>query len=115
MDSIKIRIFHTGTVCVSPALPFGGNEKNPLKASPIFTKKSDRIRLPVSSYLIQHPKGKILFDCGWHRDMIPSGVCEDKVAQRKSLAWIREQSMSENCLASLANHDADVIPHEILI
>jgi len=281
---IKIRIFHTGRVCVSPALPFGGNEKNPFKKSPILTKKSDRIWLPVSSYLIEHPKGKVLFDCGWHRnmspngefdkkaqvrslgsrplyiinqgvvekgqtiaeqlkelgilpsdldyvlishldcdhangidlvkdakhilvsadelvgamkpgrknriryhskwwdgcslqtfdwndeegpfkkafdlfgdgtlkmiaipghsaglcalkvknaegkyvllfsdggyatkswmEMIPSGVCEDKAAQRKSLEWIREQSMSPDCIASLANHDPDVVPHEILV
>lgn len=81
---IKIRIFHTGKVCVSPALPFGGNETNPLKASPIFSKKSDRLWLPVSCYLIEHPKGKVLFDCGWHRDMSPEGVL-DKKAQIRSL------------------------------
>jgi len=39
---IKIIILHTGSVCVSPSLPFGGNEKNPLKASPVFAKKKDR-------------------------------------------------------------------------
>ena len=70
---IKIRIFHTGTVCVFPALPFGGSEKNPLKMSPIMARKSDRLWLPVSSYLIEHPKGKVLFDCGWHREMSPNG------------------------------------------
>ena len=31
------------------------------------------------------------------------------------LEWIREQSMSDNCVASLANHDADVKPCEILL
>ena len=81
---IKIRIFHTGRVCVSPALPFGGNEKNPLKKSPIFAKKSDRLWLPVSSYLIEHPKGKVLFDCGWHRNIGPNGIF-DKKAQIRSL------------------------------
>jgi len=81
---IKIRVLHTGSVCVSPALPFGGNEKNPLKASPIFTRKRDRLWLPVSSYLIEHPKGLILFDCGWHRDMSPNGEF-DKRAQIRSL------------------------------
>ena len=284
MGNITIRILHTGTVCVAPSLPFGGNEKNPLKASPVFTKKKDRLWLPVSSYLIEHPKGRLLFDCGWHREMspngeydrnaqihslgsrllyvvnqgkqgigqavdeqlaelgikpsdldyvllshldcdhvnglglvkdakrilvskdelagsqnksrknriryqskwwkdcalegfdwndmegpfgkafdlfgdgsvkmigvpghsdglcalkiknddgkyvllfsdggyatkswkemIPSGVCTDKAAQRKSLEWIRAQSMSEDCVASLANHDADIIPHTICL
>lgn len=84
MSNIKIRIFHTGSVCVAPSLPFGGNEKNPLKASPIFTRAADKLWLPVSSYLIEHPKGKILFDCGWHRNMSPDGEF-DKKAQIESL------------------------------
>lgn len=84
MEPIRIRIFHTGRVCVSPALPFGGNEKNSLKASPLLTKKKDRLWLPVSSYLIEHPKGTILVDCGWHKDMSPKGEY-DKKAQIRSL------------------------------
>jgi len=41
---IKIRVFHTGRVCVSPALPFGGSEKNPLKMSPIIAVNSPSLR-----------------------------------------------------------------------
>lgn len=81
---IKICIFHTGSVCVSPALPSGGDNVNPLKLSPLMTRKKDRLWLPVSSYLIEHPKGNILFDCGWHRDMSPEGEF-DKQAQIQSL------------------------------
>lgn len=84
MEQIKIKIFHTGSVCVAPSLPFGGNERNPFKASPILTRKKDRLWLPVSSYLIEHPKGKVLFDCGWHREMSPNGEF-DKQAQIQSL------------------------------
>ncbi len=84
MEKIKIRIFHTGSVCVSPALPFGGDNVNPLKLSPLMTRKADRLWLPVSSYLIEHPKGKVLVDCGWHRDMSPNGEY-DKAAQIRSL------------------------------
>ena len=40
--------------------------------------------MPVSVYLIEHPKGLILVDTGWHRDMSPEGVY-DKAAQIKSL------------------------------
>lgn len=97
---ITIRILHTGSVCVSPALPFGGNERNPLKASPVFTRKKDRLWLPVSSYLIEHPKGKILFDCGWHRDMSPDGEF-DKGAQIRSLGsgalYLVNQGKVEKC------------------
>lgn len=84
MKEIKISVLHTGSVCVAPALPFGGDSVNPLKLSPIMVKKSDRLWLPVSSYLIEHPKGKILVDCGWHRDMSPNGEL-DKGAQINSL------------------------------
>lgn len=38
----------------------------------------------VSSYLIEHPKGKFLVDTGWERAMSPNGVF-DKKAQIKSL------------------------------
>lgn len=84
MDKIKIHILHTGRVCVSKDLPFGGENCNAIKASGIFGKKKDRLWLPVSVYLIEHPKGNILVDCGWHRDMSPNGTF-DKKAQIKSL------------------------------
>lgn len=84
MSKIKITVFHTGMVCVSPNLPFGGEYCNIVKASGIFSKKSNRLWLPVSCYLIEHPKGKILVDTGWHRDMSPKGSY-DKRAQIKSL------------------------------
>lgn len=47
------------------------------------------------------------------RDMITSGITLDKRLQRQSLQWIREQSLSPNCIKSLATHDTDVKPHVI--
>lgn len=84
MSEIKIHVFHTGEVCVAPDLPFGGDNCSLIKASGLITRKEDRLWLPVSCYLIEHPMGKILVDCGWHRDMSPNGVF-DKKAQIKSL------------------------------
>ena len=81
---IKIHVLHTGEVRVSPYLPFGGDNCNLLKASGMTTPKKDWIWLPVSVYLIEHPKGLILVATGWHRDMSPEGVY-DKAAQIKSL------------------------------
>ena len=69
---------------MSPYLPFGGDDCSLLKASGITTPKSKWIWLPVFSFLIEHPKGLILFDTGWHREMSPDGVY-DKKAQIKSL------------------------------
>ena len=81
---MKIHVLHTGEVRVSPYLPFGGDNCNLLKASGMTTPKEDWIWLPVSVYIIEHPKGLILVDTGWHRDMSPEGVY-DKAAQIKSL------------------------------
>ena len=84
MDKIKIHVLRTGEVRVSPCLPFGGDDCSLLKASGITTPKSKWIWLPVFSFLMEHPKGLILFDTGWHREMSPDGVY-DKKAQIKSL------------------------------
>lgn len=71
---------------------------------------------------IKNQDGKyvLLFSDGGYaskswREGITSGVCMDKMAQRKSLEWIREQSMREECIESIANHDVDIIPHTILL
>ena len=84
MDKIKIHVLRTGEVRVSPYLPFGGDDCSIIKASGVTTPKSKWIWLPVFSFLIEHPKGKILFDTGWHREMSPEGVF-DKKAQIRSL------------------------------
>ena len=47
------------------------------------------------------------------KEMITSGVSLDKEMQRKSLQWIRDQSMDANCIESLATHDTDIKPHVI--
>ena len=47
------------------------------------------------------------------RDMITSDITLDKTLQRQSLQWIREQSLSPDCIASLATHDTEVQPRVI--
>ena len=71
---------------------------------------------------IKNNQGKyvLLFSDGGYaekswKNMITSGISLDKNKQRKSLEWIREQSMDEDCIESLANHDQNVIPHTILL
>ncbi len=81
---IKIRIMHTGSVCVSPALPFGGEHCSPIKASGVLAPRSQRLWLPVSTYLIEHPRGLVLADTGWSRTMSPAGTF-DRRAQIASL------------------------------
>lgn len=84
---IKIRVMHTGTVHVSPALPFKDREKNP---NPIQLTsltpygRRNRIWIPVSAYFIDHPRGKFLIDTGWHREISPEGKY-DRRAQIKHM------------------------------
>ena len=47
--------------------------------------------------------------------MLLSGIADDRVAQKKSLAWIRAQSRERNCVACIANHDFDVKPGAITL
>ena len=69
---------------------------------------------------VKNEKGKfvLLFSDGGYahkswEQMITSGIAADKEQQKKSLAWIREQSLDTNCVESLANHDPDIQPHVI--
>lgn len=84
---IKIHVMHTGKVYVSPALPFKDAKKNPnplqLSLLSLYGRRN-RIWLPVSAYLIEHPKGLLLFDTGWHREVSPNGEY-DRIAQVKHM------------------------------
>lgn len=60
---IKIHIFHTGSVIVDQAIPH--RENNPLAVTGFLRSKNKKLELPVSCYLIEHPKGNILIDTGW--------------------------------------------------
>ena len=63
MDNIRIHIYHTGKVRVDQAIPL--HESNPLAVTGLFRSKAKQMVLPVSAYLIIHPKGNILIDTGW--------------------------------------------------
>ncbi len=76
---IKIHVFHTGEVGVDPAVPFRDVSRNPIAYTGLFRSKKRRILLPVSAYLIEHPKGLVLIDTGWHRDV--------RIDQIKHMSW----------------------------
>lgn len=47
------------------------------------------------------------------KEMILPGIAANRKQQLASLQWIREMSMIDDCIESLANHDVDVHPHLI--
>ena len=81
---MKLTIFQTGEVCVSPYLPFGG-DCNLLQAIGLTTLPKNRLWLPVFCYLLEHDNGqRVLIDTGWHRSMSPKGTFDWR-AQVRSL------------------------------
>jgi len=68
-DQIKIHVLHTGLVKVDKALPFHGLYRNPLAFTGLFRSEKNQTTLPVSSYLIEHPRGLILIDTGWNKQI----------------------------------------------
>lgn len=67
MDSlVKVHVMHTGAVKVDRALPYRELDVVP----PVNTRGEEcQVWLPMSSYLIEHPKGRIVIDAGWHEDV----------------------------------------------
>lgn len=76
---IRVHVMHTGEVGVDPAVPFRDVSKNPIAYTGLFRSPKRRIWLPVSAYLIEHPKGLVLVDTGWHSDV--------RVNQKKHMSW----------------------------
>ena len=88
-ENIRIHVLHTGQVCVSPGLPFKDTKKNPhpLQLTAITPYGRKRIWLPISAYLIEHPRGLLLFDTGRGREISPHGVY-DRIAQIRHMGLV---------------------------
>ena len=80
MPRIRVHVLHCGRIGVAPQLPASGQWRWPAKADARRTKADARIWLPVSAYLVEHPKGLFLVDAGLPRTVSPTGV-EDRAAQ----------------------------------
>lgn len=66
---IKIHVLHCGRVRIDRALPFKEDTLHPLAYTGWFRNPVFKIWLPVCSFLIEHPKGLVLVDTGWHADV----------------------------------------------
>ena len=58
-----------------------------MKVGGIGVPKKEWVWMPVSVYYIEHPKGKILVDTGWHRRISPEGKLDAR-AQIKELGYM---------------------------
>ena len=66
---MKIHILHTGKVYIDKALAYKEKSLHPMPYTGWLRGDEKKIWVPVSSYLIEHPKGLILVDTGWHEEM----------------------------------------------
>ena len=79
---MKIHILHCGFIRVSESVPYGNRIDLTNTARQLTAPDRNRITLPVCTYLIEHPKGLILVDTGWCREISPRGVYDPKAVGR---------------------------------
>ncbi len=62
---LRVHVLDCGSTVVDEALPFSDRSRNPLAFTGILRGKKHKISVPVTAYLIEHPKGLVLVDTGW--------------------------------------------------
>ena len=116
-DDVKLETFDfndTGIGSVGKSLDLLGDGTIELVNIPGHTSGLTAVKLNGGGKFV------LLFSDGGYakkswQDLIPPGTALDEELAFKSLLWIREMSLRENCVESLANHDPDVVPHEIIL
>ena len=79
---MKIHVFHCGFIQVSETVPYGNSIDLKNTAKQLSAPEKERLQLPVCCYLLEHPKGLILVDTGWCREISPEGVYDAKAVAR---------------------------------
>lgn len=75
---MKLHVLRCGTIRVSETVPYGNRIDLKNTARQLAAPDRERLTLPVCVYLIEHPRGLILVDTGWCRDISPQGVYDPK-------------------------------------
>ena len=79
---MKLHILHTGYIRVSREVPFCSRADLKAVGSMLTAPDRERVTLPVCSYLLEHPRGPVLIDTGWCRELSPNGVYDPKAVSR---------------------------------
>jgi N-acyl homoserine lactone hydrolase len=66
---MKVHVLNTGKVYIDRALAYKEKTLHPIPFTGWLRGKTKKMWVPVSSYLIEHPKGLILVDTGWHEEI----------------------------------------------
>lgn len=65
---IRIHVMRCGIVTTDETVPDASKSVNPFAFTGIL-RHQHKVVLPVFTYLIEHPEGRILVDTGWHTDV----------------------------------------------
>jgi len=107
-ENIKIHILHTGLVRVDKSLPYHGLYRNPLAFTGILRSEVNKITVPVSSYLIEHPKGLVLIDTGWTKEIRQSNWKELGPQMVVNKGYLPDGWAVDERLAALGYHTSDI-------
>ena len=77
---MKLHLLRCGSMRVSPAVPFGDRISLGNTARQLLCPDEQRLELPVWTFLLEHPRGPVLVDAGWCRDLSPLGVYDPQAA-----------------------------------
>ena len=78
---MKIHILHCGSISLSKSALEASGSSAADTAKQILASDKQRVTMPVAAYLIEHPRGPVLVDTGWCRDISPNGVYDAKAAR----------------------------------
>lgn len=116
---MRIHILHCGSVMLPRALVEGEGRGARMAGLPLAVPGAARVTLPVSAYLIEHPRGLVLVDCGWCREVSPDGVYDARAARRALGAAVADfyrptlpagQAVHEQLAAlGIAPHDLELV------
>lgn len=79
---MKLHLLRCGSMSVAPAVPFGNRISLGNTARELLAPASERLELPIWTFLIEHPRGPVLVDAGWCRAVSPAGVYDPKAASK---------------------------------
>lgn len=79
---MKLHVLHCGYIRVSETVPYGNAIDLKNTRRQLTAPDSARLTLPVCAYLVEHPRGLLLVDTGWCRDISPEGEYDAKAVSR---------------------------------
>ena len=79
---MKLYVLHAGYIRVSREVPFGDRTDLKTVGKMLAAPDRERVTLPVCCYLLEHPRGPVLIDTGWGREISPNGVYDPAAVSR---------------------------------